>query len=89
MNRWQQIDRFFHIYEPKDEKESVVEKVEPLNDLLRQRFKKYWKISTHLAVDEAIQRFMGRASEIINIPFKSVPEGFKIWVLANQGYVLD
>ena len=32
---------------------------------------------------------MGRAPEIINIPSKPTPEGFKIWVLANQGYVLD
>src|SRR5882762_2603850 len=32
---------------------------------------------------------MGRAPEIVNIPSKPTPEGFKIWVLANQGYVLD
>ena len=25
----------------------------------------------------------------MNIPTKPIPEGFKIWVLANQGYVLD
>ena len=33
--------------------------------------------------------FIGRANEIVNIPSKPTPEGFKIWVLANQGYVLD
>ena len=32
---------------------------------------------------------MGRAPEIINIPSKPTPEGFKIWVLANKGYVLN
>ena len=32
---------------------------------------------------------MGRAKEIVNIPSKPTPEGFKIWVLANQGYILD
>ena len=32
---------------------------------------------------------MGRAKEIVNIPSKPTPEGFKIWVLANQGYMLD
>ena len=52
-------------------------------------FKKYWKPGTHLVVDETIQRFMGRAKEIVNIPSKPIPEGFKIWVLANKGYVLD
>ena len=32
---------------------------------------------------------MGRAKEIVNIPSKPTPEGFKIWLLANAGYVLD
>ena len=32
---------------------------------------------------------MGRAPEIVNIPIKPTPKGFKIWVLANQGYALD
>lgn len=32
---------------------------------------------------------MGRAKEIVNISSKPTPKGFKICVLANQGYVLD
>ena len=32
---------------------------------------------------------MGRAPEIVNIPSKLILEGFKIWVLANEGYILD
>ena len=32
---------------------------------------------------------MGRSKEIINIPSKLIPKGFKIWVLANTGYILD
>jgi len=36
-----------------------------------------------------IQRFMGRASEIVNILLKPTPEGFKIWALANKGYILN
>ena len=90
LKRWQQIDRFFHISKPKPgETEKPFQKLEPLSDTLRQGFKKYWKPGTHLAVDETIQRFLGRAKEIVNIPSKPTPEGFKIWVLANQGYVLD
>ena len=88
--RWQQIDRFFHISDPlQDANKTVFEKLEPLSEHLRQNFKKYWNTGTHLAVDETIERFMGRASEIVNIPNKPTPEGFKIWVMANQGYVLD
>ena len=32
---------------------------------------------------------MGRAPEIVNILSKPTLEGFKIWVLANEGYILD
>ena len=93
LKRWQQIDRFLHISPPihqdQDHTESLFDKLEPLNDSLRQLFKQYWNTGTHLAVDETIQRFMGRSKEIVNIPSKPTPEGFKIWVLANAGYVLD
>ena len=91
LTRWQQIDRFFHISKPQTghKQERPFVKLEPLSDTLRQAFKKYWKPGTHLAVDETIQRFIGRAQEIVNIPSKPTPEGFKIWVLANEGYILD
>ena len=32
---------------------------------------------------------MGHTPKIVNIPFKPTPEGFKIWILANIGYILD
>ena len=32
---------------------------------------------------------MGRTPKIVNIPSKPIPEGFKIWILANKGYILD
>ena len=93
LKRWQQIDRFLHISKPQlpqeTQRESPFQKLEPLNKQLRQRFKQYWKAGTHLAVDKKIQRFIGRSKEIVNIPSKPTPEGFKIWVLANTGYVLD
>ena len=90
-NRWQQIDRFLHISEPhlNSPKETPFDKLEPLSSHLRLTFKQYWRAGTHLTIDETIQRFMGRAHEVVNIPSKPTPEGFKIWVLANQGYVLD
>ena len=72
-----------------DEKELLFEKLEPLNESLYQAFKRHWATGTHLTVDESIQRFMGRAVEIVNIPSKPIPEGFKIWILANTGYVLN
>ena len=93
LKRWEQIERYFHISKPQDlndtTHQSPFEKLEPLNEHLRHLFKKYWSTGTHLAVDETIQRFMGRSKETVNIPSKPEPEGFKIWVLANGGYILD
>ena len=51
--------------------------------------RKFYTPGTHFAVNETIQHFMGCAPEIVNIPFKPTPEGFKIWVLVNKGYILD
>ena len=38
-NQWQQIDRFFHISKPSMERESPVDKLEPLSSHLSARFK--------------------------------------------------
>ena len=40
-------------------------------------------------VNKTIQCFIGCTFETINIPSKLTLEGFKIWVLANKGYILD
>ena len=44
LKRWQQIKRFFHISKPKvpgQEQESPFEKLEPLSEQLRQKFKEH------------------------------------------------
>ena len=100
LGRWQQIDRFLRISKPISSKPissssttsaqlTVFEKLEELSEHLRHAFKQYWTIGTHLTVDESIQRFQGQSAATVNIPSKPVPEGYKVWVLANAGYVLD
>jgi len=41
-----------------------------------------------VAVDEVMQRFKGRSHDTLTIPTKPTPEGYKIWVVADEGYVL-
>ena len=67
----------------------ISSKLNPLNIHLREKFKQYGTTGTHLAVDETIVRFLGRATKTLKLPSKPTPEGFKIWCLANGGYVLD
>jgi Transposase IS4 len=91
--RFQQLNRYFRCTEPwlKDDStlHTTFNRVNSLSEHLRLRCRKLYTPGTYLAVDETIQRFMGRASKIVNIPLKPTPEGFKVWVLANKGYVLD
>jgi len=93
LERWSQIDRYFHVFLPSEHpltpKPRPFDKVEPLAKHLRKCFHKFMTAGINVAIDECIQGFDGRASEIVNIPSKPTPIGFKIWVLAIDGYVLD
>jgi hypothetical protein len=95
-NGWKQIDRYFHIWDPASDQHCIRpdkvrphEKVDPLWKLLSPSFQRYWKPGRDVAIDECIEGFTGRASDTVNIPTKPTPIGFKIWVLADRGYVLD
>jgi len=57
--------------------------------MLQTNFSKYYSPGAYLAVDECIQRFLGRSAAIVKIPSKLIPEGFKVWVIAHHGYVLN
>ena len=88
-NRFEQIDRFLYCTEPGQRFQSAFGRVIHLSDYIKTRAQKYYKPGPNLAVDEMIQGFNGRASEIVNIPHKPTPKGFKIWVLACYGYILN
>ena len=93
--RWKQIHRYFHVWDSaldhsvSNSTARPHEKVNPLAKLLLPAFQRYWKPATDVAIDECIEGFTGRTSDTVNIPTKPTPIGFKIWVLADQGYVFD
>ena len=96
-DRWKQIDRYLHVWDPAsdptverpDSKVRPHEKVDPLWKLLLSSFQSYWKPGRDLAIDECIEGFTGRTHDTVNIPTKPTPIGFKIWILADAGYVYD
>ena len=49
----------------------------------------YWTSSTNLTVDEVMIKFEGQTSQKVTIPGKSIPTGFKIFALADFGYILN
>ena len=93
--RWTQIHRYFHVWDPtldhsvSNRTARPHEKVDPLAKLLLPAFQRYWKPATDVAIDECVEGFTGRTNDTVNIPTKPTPIGFKIWVLADQGYVFD
>jgi hypothetical protein len=95
-DRWRQIHRYFHVWDPTlsqarqpNDRVRPHNKVDPLSKLLLSSFQRCWKPGTNVAVDECIEGFTGRANDTVNIPTKPTPIGFKIWVLADRGYVFD
>jgi Transposase IS4 len=92
LKRWEQIHRYLHIWDISTQicrVQKPHEKAKQLAENLQKRFSTYWNPGTHVAVDECIEGFTGRTADTVNIPTKPTPIGYKIWVLAQEGYVLD
>ena len=88
LERWQQIDRFLYCEEPREDMTRAFERVWAFSAHVQKISCKYWTPGKNLAVDESMQLFTGRAKEITTIPSKKHSTGFKIWILADHGYVL-
>ena len=48
-----------------------------------------WRPGSEVSVDEAMIPFNGKSKEIVNLPSKPIPIGFKVWVVAQRGYFLQ
>ena len=87
-NRFLQIEACLHISDP-DKKGNVFSKLESVNIMLQDTCKTLWKAGHTLTVDKAMSKFTECAKEIITIPSKPIPTGFKAWILADNGYFLS
>jgi hypothetical protein len=56
---------------------------------LNQSFPRHWNPGRHLALDESMISFRGRSDIKQFVPGKPHPHGYKIWVLANENYMLQ
>jgi len=81
-DRFQQLDRYIRATKPRPQdnnsSKSTFNRVNDLSEHWRILYRKFYNPGAHLAVDKTIQRSMGRASEIVHIPSKPIPKGFKI-----------
>jgi hypothetical protein len=58
-------------------------------DSLNHSFPRHWNPGRHLALDESMVSFRGRSDIKQFVPGKPHPHGYKIWVLANENYMLQ
>lgn len=56
---------------------------------LNHSFPRHWNPGRHLALDESMVSFRGHSDIKQFVPGKPHPHGYKIWVLANENYMLQ
>lgn len=56
---------------------------------LNHSFPRHWNPGRHIALDESMVSFRGRSDIKQFVPGKPHPHGYKIWVLANENYLLQ
>jgi hypothetical protein len=99
LNRYENLRRYLHLSPPKNpnsqtETEEEEEKEEewwwrldPLFTVFRTACQTCLIPGTAVAIDEIMVRFHGRSSDTCKMPKKPIKQGYKIFVLADDGYV--
>ena len=82
---FKQIKRYFHVSTPIDEPIDWYMKL--LFEHLRTQFKAFCVPSQNVSVDEIIKAFTGRSAHTVKMLNKPVSKGYKMWALADHGYV--
>ena len=62
-------------------------KIEPLLSIFRAACKRYYIPGTEVAIDEIMVRFHGRLADTYKMLNKPIKQGYKIFALADNGYV--
>jgi Transposase IS4 len=57
--------------------------------IIRINCQQNWLPATHVSIDKAMLPFSGRSKDTVNMKYKPIKEDFKVWVLADQGYVYN
>ncbi|CZT44247.1 uncharacterized protein RSE6_04384 [Rhynchosporium secalis] len=68
--------------------EGPYERVFILSDYIQAVNLSVWTPGRDIAVDEMMIRYEGRAKETTTIPGKPTPTGYKVWGVAQQGFLL-
>lgn len=85
MNRYEKLSQYLHCnhaaarLDRQDPRYHPVAKVAPIVDMVRQNFKKYYKHSRDISIDEAMKGYKGRTELRMYMPNKPEKFGIKFW----------
>jgi hypothetical protein len=89
--RFDQIHRYFTLRDssiyPRRKDESFTWHLEPVATKIRLSFQQNWLPGSHLAIDESMIPYRGNSDHTVKMKNKPISEGYKVWVLGDQGYV--
>ena len=90
-DRFESITRFLRVSPPEADAapRNPFSFVRAFIDSLNHSFPRHWNPGRHLALDESMVSFRGRSDIKQFVPGKPHPHGYKIWVLANENYMLQ
>ena len=83
-NRFQQINRYFHIANSDQYPNDKLAKVRPFIELLLEKFKNYWTPHQEISIDEQMIGTWCRIGFIQYMPKKPLRFGVKNWVLSDS-----
>ena len=91
LTRFEQIHRYFTIRDgsvsPPSRDDEFTWHLEPVATKIREACQQNWSPGSHLAIDESMIPYRGRSNHTVKMKNKPIPEGYKVWVLAEQGYI--
>ena len=63
------------------------EKMEPMSSIAQKRCQECYVPSSNVAIDEIMVKFEGRSVHTLRMPKKPVDHGYKVFALADSGYI--
>ncbi|KAL1993893.1 hypothetical protein VTN49DRAFT_2562 [Thermomyces lanuginosus] len=92
--RFEQIQRFLKVSDPREDDEQKRSnskewwyKIEPMANCFQEAATSYYQPGSWLSVDEIMVRCFGRTTHSYRMPHEPIKQGYKIFALAERGYV--
>ena len=82
--RFQHIDCYLHATDNQNLSETKMAKIEPLYQILNERFQRYGIFHKNLSIDESMVTYFSRHLCKQFIPEKPIRFGYKIWMFASN-----